>query len=177
MTRLRRTGVWLAPAVAAFLLITVSGAGFAAFERTATVNGVGERASFGLVVWSMAFVTDPVAPDLHTSLLPAVTASAWINDTYPRVVVNLSVVFQNTGTVAVQGVEPGLTTSTVGYAPLCALGTSMTAAGINTPPGDTLGPGASYTTYWTFTAGPNLSDCAGAPYFAFTITVTGTAGV
>jgi hypothetical protein len=171
-----RRASWLAPVVAAVLLVTVSSAGFAAFVRTATVNGDAERASFGLVVTEIAFVTDPVYPTLATSVLPAVTAMAWINNTVPNDVVNLSVVFENTGTAPVENVAPGLSTFTGGYAPGCDFRTTMTSAALNTPPGGTLGPGASFTTYWTFTAGPNLAACAGEPYFAFSITFTGTSG-
>lgn len=164
------------PTLVVAALIVGSGAGFASFVRTATVNGTATRASVGLLVTKVAIVTGPPDLVLATTHLPAPVVSVWINNTAPHGTVNLSVTVENVGTVPVQNVTSGLTTSTIGFSPVCVLGTQMSAAAPNVPAGGLLDPGASFVTYWTFLAGANLSTCAGHTFFQFTIVFNGQAG-
>lgn len=167
---------WVVPSLAAVVLIVASGVGFAAFVKQATVQGTADRASFGLLVTEIGIVTGPVGILLQTTPLPAMIASVWINNTGPGAKVNLSVIVENIGTVPASNVVSGIATNTIGFNPHCTFGTGMSAAALNVPPGGVLNPGESFTTYWTFQAGPNLSSCQDTPFFQFTIAFNANAG-
>ncbi len=174
---LRGRAAWAVPALLTVVLVASTGAGFASFEKTATVNGQASRASFELVIVQISILRGPLGIILVTTPLPSTLASAWINNTPPNAKVNLSVVVENVGTVPAQNVTSGLTTSTVGYNPRCEVGTGMVPTAPNVPPTGVLAPGASLTTYWAFSSGENLTACYGQTFFQFTIGFVANAGV
>jgi hypothetical protein len=174
---LRGRAAWVVPALLTVSIVACSGAGFASFEKSATVNGQASRASFDLVIVQISILRGPLGIELQTTSLPATLASAWINNTPSAAKVNLSVVVENVGTVPAQNVTSGLSTSTIGYNPRCEVGTGMAPAAPNVPPTGVLAPGASLTTYWAFTAGQNLTACSGQTFFQFTIGFVADAGV
>jgi len=174
MTRMRQRA-WLAPAFAACLLVVTSGVGFAAFASSATVHGNASAGSFGLVVTSVARAQGDPWVVIDTTHLPATVVTAWVNGTTPGSLTNISVTIENIGTVPAHNIYFAFSTSVSGPSG-CTVGTYMYPSELNVPASGTLGPGDSFLSYWEFQAGPHLSACAGAPYFAFTIAYTASAG-
>jgi len=173
----RGRAAWVVPALLTVAIVACSGAGFASFEKTATVNGQAARATFDLVIVDITILHGPLGIVLQTTPLPSTLASAWINNTPSAAKVNLSVVVENVGTVPAQNLTSGLSTSTIGFNPRCEVGTAMSPSAPNVPPTGVLAPGASLTTYWAFSAGQNLTACSGQAFFQFTIGFVATAGV
>jgi len=170
-----RSARWLAPAVAAAVLIVSSGVGFAAFSATATVNGTAHPASFGLVITSASLVGAPSFVLVKTTTLPSTAVQVWINNTPSNSVFNLSVIVKNIGSVPAQNVTWSFTTNTHGPA-TCSVGAYTTVLTTNDPPGDTLGPGASYGTNWYLHSGLFPASCGGETWLSFTIVFTASAG-
>ncbi|HTW55636.1 MAG TPA: hypothetical protein VMG36_04215 [Thermoplasmata archaeon] len=162
-------------AIAAGAILVTTGVGFAAFTATATVHGTATPASFGLVITSVSEAAGAPWVVITTTALPAPIVSVWVNDTSDSSRVDVKVVVQNIGSVPADDVAYAFSTSLSGPSS-CSNGTYMYPAATNIPAGDTLAPGASFPSYWEFQAGPDLSDCAGATYFHFTISWTANSG-
>ncbi|MGB6500271.1 MAG: hypothetical protein WBG19_02565 [Thermoplasmata archaeon] len=166
---------WALPLVVAAVLIVSAGVGFSAFAASATVHGSAHAASFGLVVTSASLVAAPGYVLLKTTTLPSTSVQVWINNTPPHTLFNLSVTVKNIGTVPAQDVAWSLSTSTHGPS-TCSIGAFTEVLTSNDPPGDTLGPGASYGTNWYLHSGAFPTSCAGDVWMSFTISFTATAG-
>lgn len=173
--RITRNKAWVAPALAACLLVVSSGVGFASFASSATVHGTASAASFGIVITSVTKVEGDPWIVINTTHLPATLVTVWVNGTTGGSLTNLSVTIENIGTVPAQNIAYAFSTSLHGPSG-CSVGTYMYPSETNVPDSGTLGPGASFASYWEFQAGPHLSTCAGAPFFAFTIAYTATGG-
>jgi len=173
-----RRRAWIAPALAAAALLVSSGVGFASFTSSATVHASATPASIELVVTSVTLVAGPSYVTVQTTHLPAPIVQAWLNNTPPNTLFNLSVVIENVGTVPVQNIE--WTFSPVFHAPphgpSCYSGAYSGVPTGNYPPGDLLGPGASFDSFWWLHSGAFPTGCAGWTWATFTITYTGDAG-
>ncbi|HTP56418.1 MAG TPA: hypothetical protein VML53_07170 [Thermoplasmata archaeon] len=174
MPRVR--GRWIAPAIAAAVILVSTGVGFAAFTGTATVNAQATAASFGLVVTSVTLVGAPSYVTLQTTALPSALVTAWLNNTPPDMTFNISVVVKNIGSVPATNVAWGFSTSFHGPA-TCSVGAYSGVPAANDPAFDTLNPGVSFDSFWTLHSGNFPARCAGVEWASFTITYTGSAGV
>lgn len=172
---LGRSARWLAPAVAAAILVVSTGVGFAAFSTSATVSGHSSAASFGLVITSAGLVGAPSFVVVKTTALPSDAVQIWINNTLPESTSNLSVVLKNIGSVPAQDVAWSFTTNTHGPS-TCSIGAYAYVTASNDPPGDMLGPGASYGTNWYLHSGTYPPSCAGQVWITFSIAFTASAG-
>ncbi|MGP8078083.1 MAG: hypothetical protein ACLQD8_01625 [Thermoplasmata archaeon] len=173
---LGRHARWTVPAVVAVLLVVSSGVGFAAFAGSATVEAHASAASFGLVITSVGLVGGPAYVTVQTTVLPSPLVQAWINNTPPTTLFNISVVVKNIGSVPAQNVAWVFTTTFHGPAS-CSVGAYGEVLEANDPPGDVLGPGASFTSYWGLHSGTLPPRCGGLVWATFTVTYTATAGV
>jgi hypothetical protein len=166
---------WMVPAVAAAVLVVSTGVGFAAFATSATIQGHATAASFGLVVTSVSLVGGPSYVTVATTALPASLVQAWINNTPPNTLFNISVVIKNIGSVPAQNVAWSFTTSFHGPA-TCSVGAYSEVPVANDPAGDTLGPGDSFASFWILHSGSFPARCAGVDWASFTVSYSGTAG-
>ncbi|MFY9717281.1 MAG: hypothetical protein WAK40_05035 [Thermoplasmata archaeon] len=171
-----RNARWLLPAVAATILLVSSGIGFAAFSGTATVNGSAHPASFGLLITSASLIGAPTYVLVKTTVLPSTAVQVWINNTPALSVFNLSVIVKNIGSVPATNVAWSFTTYTHGPA-TCSVGAYTNILTSNDPPGDMLGPGASYGTNWYLHSGSFPPSCGGDEWLSFTIAFTASAGM
>ena len=175
MSRFSRHTRWIVPAAAAVVLLVSSGVGFAAFSATATVNGTASAASVGLVVTSVSLVGAPGYITVATTALPASIVEAWINNTPPQTLLNISIVIKNIGTVPLENIA--WTYSTTFHGPAtCSVGAYSAVPVANDPPGDAMGPGVSFDSYWILHSGNLPARCAGLEWATFTVSYTGTAG-
>jgi hypothetical protein len=171
-----RTAHWLLPVAAVAVMIVSTGIGFAAFSTTASVNGSAHAATFGLVITAAGLVGAPSYVLVKTTVLPSSSVQVWINNTPPESLFNLSVTLKNIGSVPAQNVAWSFTTNTHGPS-TCSVGAYTEVLTSNDPPGDVLGPGASYNTYWILHSGSFPAACAGDTWISFTIAFTASAGI